>query len=62
GVGSVAVALTPPFPFYPPGWSGATFVINYTAILCFVIGLALIWVARLRDGRRKSRSRTSTEE
>ena len=33
------------------------FVINYTAILCFVFGLALIWVAKVRAGRN-TRDRT----
>ncbi|HET7139916.1 MAG TPA: hypothetical protein VFI36_07120 [Arthrobacter sp.] len=60
GVGSVAVWLTLLFPFYPPGWGAAMFVINYTAVLCFVIGLALIWVAKLRSGRNGPQPRTST--
>lgn len=60
GVGSVAIPLTLLFPFYPPSWGPATFLINYTAILCFVVGLALIAVARLRHGRGGPRLRTST--
>lgn len=59
GVGSVAVALTLFFPFYPPNWGPAMFVINYTAVLCYVFGLALIALARVRSGRSGLRSRTS---
>jgi hypothetical protein len=62
GVGSLAVALTLFFPFYPPGWGPTAFLINYTAILCFVFGLALIGLARLRQGRRRPRQKTSTEK
>jgi len=47
-VGAVAIALTLFFPIIPPGWGAAEFVINYTAILCFVVGLALIWAAKIR--------------
>jgi hypothetical protein len=60
GTGSVAITLSLLFPFYPPNWGAATFLINYTAILCFVVGLALIAVARLRHGRGGPRLRTST--
>lgn len=59
-VGSVAVALTLFFPFYPPSWAGATFLVNYTAVLCFVLGLALIGVASLIYGRSGTRQKTST--
>ncbi|MCU1434472.1 MAG: hypothetical protein JWR71_1197 [Pseudarthrobacter sp.] len=59
-VGSVAVALTLFFPFYPPSLAGATFLVNYTAVLCFVLGLALIGVASLLYGRSGSRQKTST--
>lgn len=60
GVGSAAVWLTLLFPFYPPSWGAAMFVINYTAVLCFVIGLALIWVAKLLSGRSGPQPTTST--
>lgn len=59
-VGSVAVALTLFFPFYPPSLAGATFLVNYTAVLCFVLGLALIGVASLIYGRSGTRQKTST--
>jgi hypothetical protein len=61
-IGSVAVGLTLFFPFYPSSWAGATFLVNYTAILCFVLGLALIAVASLIYGRNAPRRRTSTEK
>ena len=60
GVGSVAVALTLIFPFYPPNWGAARFVINYTAVLCYVFGLALIAFARVWSGRSGPRPKTST--
>ncbi|WP_205660692.1 hypothetical protein, partial [Amycolatopsis antarctica] len=49
--GGVAIALTLLFPAVPPEWGAAEFVINYTAVLCFVLGLALIWAARVRSSR-----------
>jgi len=61
-VGAAAIGLSLVFPLVPRELGSVEFVINYTAILCFVIGLALIWVARVRDGRRNSGPRTSTEE
>jgi hypothetical protein len=61
-IGSVAVALTLLFPFYPAGWAGATFLVNYTAVLCFVLGLALIAVARLVHGSGSSKVKTYTEK
>ena len=55
-VGAVAIALTLLFPVIPSSWGPAEFVINYTAILCFVIGLALIWAAKVRH-RTRSRGK-----
>jgi hypothetical protein len=60
-LGGVAIALTLLFPLVPPEWGAARFVINYTAVLCFVVGLALIWAARVRSRRRPRAPRTSTE-
>ncbi|MET3720852.1 MULTISPECIES: hypothetical protein [unclassified Arthrobacter] len=60
GVGSIAVALTLLFPFFPSDWGAAMFVINYSAILCFVFGLALIGIAGLVHGRGGRRQKTST--
>lgn len=60
--GSMAVGLTLLFPFYPPNWGAAQFIINYTAVLCYVFGLGLIGVARVRSVRRSSQQKTSTEK
>ncbi|MBT2533122.1 hypothetical protein J7E83_13520 [Arthrobacter sp. ISL-48] len=60
--GAVAIALTLLFPLVPPQWGTAEFIINYTAVLCFVLGLALIRVAKIRYGRNVARQRTSTAE
>lgn len=57
GIGAIAVALSVLFPAIPPSLGFVEFVINYTAILCFVFGLALIWVAKVRAGRN-TRDRT----
>jgi hypothetical protein len=51
-VGSIAIPLSLLFPLVPPELGFLRFVVNYTAILCFVVGLALIWVASGRAGRR----------
>ncbi|MDQ0679937.1 hypothetical protein QFZ30_003319 [Arthrobacter pascens] len=60
--GAVAIALTLLFPVAPPEWGPAKFVINYTAVLCFVVGLTLIWAAKVRYGRNVAREKTSTEK
>ncbi|MFE5838214.1 hypothetical protein [Arthrobacter sp. NPDC056493] len=51
-MGSVAIPLSLLFPVVPPALGFLRFVVNYTSILCFVIGLALIWVASGRAGRK----------
>ena len=60
-LGGVAVALTLLFPLIPPSLGQIEFIINYTAVLCFVVGLALIWVAKMVNARGAARRRTSTE-
>jgi hypothetical protein len=60
GAGAVAIALTLLFPLWPPQWGTAKFIVNYTAVLCFVMGLALIWAARIRYGRNVPRKITYT--
>jgi hypothetical protein len=60
-LGAVAIALTLLFPVIPPSWGAAEFVVNYTAILCFVIGLALIWAAKVRHRTQRGRARPMTE-
>jgi hypothetical protein len=51
GVGGVTIALTLLFPVVPPEWGALEFIVNYTAVLCFVLGLALIWAARVKNKR-----------
>lgn len=50
-LGAVAITLTLLFPVIPPEWEAVKFLVNYTAVLCFVIGLALIWASRVRSSR-----------
>lgn len=50
--GSIAIPLSLLFPVIPPELGFLRFIVNYTAILCFVAGLALIWVASARAGRK----------
>jgi hypothetical protein len=51
-VGSIAIPLSLLFPLIPPALGFLRFVVNYTAILCFVVGLALIWVASGQAARK----------
>lgn len=51
GVGSVAIALTLAFPIIPAALGSWKFVINYTGILCLVLGLVLAWVGRVAAKR-----------
>jgi hypothetical protein len=60
-LGGVAIALTLLFPVVPPEWGALKFIVNYTAVLCFVLGLALIWAAKVRNIRSFKLKRTSTE-
>lgn len=60
-LGGVAVALTLLFPVVPPSMDTLEFIVNYTAVLCYVIGLALIWAARVVNGRTTRTRKTSTE-
>jgi len=62
GLGAVATGLTLAFPLIPPALGSLEFIINYTAVLCFVIGLALIWAARVRNKGTSSTKRTYTEK
>ncbi|NUT71186.1 hypothetical protein [Pseudarthrobacter sp. C4D7] len=60
-LGGVAIALTLLFPAIPPSMAALEFIINYTAVLCYVIGLALIWAARVVNSRGVPRRKKSTE-
>jgi hypothetical protein len=57
-LGSVAVTLSLLSPVIPPELGFLRFVINYSAILCMVVGLALIWLAKTlaKRARRKQTS------
>jgi hypothetical protein len=47
-VGAIGTAVSLLSPVVPPGMEGVRFIVNYTAILCYVVGLALIWAAKLQ--------------
>ena len=51
-VGGIAITLSLLFPVIPPAVGYLTFIINYTAILCFVFGLMLIWLAKAMARRK----------
>lgn len=61
-IGGVAIALSLFFPVVPPALGAVEFVVNYTAVLCFVVGLALIWAAKVRNMARSRGTGTSTEK
>ena len=45
-LGSVAITLSLLFPVIPASLAYLRFVINYTAILCIIVGLAMIWLSK----------------
>jgi hypothetical protein len=57
-VGAVAIAVSLLSPVIPPGMGMMRFIVNYTAILCFALGLALIWLDKVR-GHSLLRNRKS---
>ncbi|CAI3793182.1 hypothetical protein [Pseudarthrobacter sp. MM222] len=57
-VGSVAVTLSLLSPLIPPALGFIRFVVNYSAILCFAVGLALIWVGKI-VAKRAPKKQTS---
>jgi hypothetical protein len=61
-LGGIAITVSLFFPAFPASWEAVKFVVNYTAVLCFVIGLALIWAGRVRGSGRTSPLRTYTEK
>ena len=44
--GSVAITLSLLSPVIPPSLAYLRFVFNYTAILCLLVGLAMIWLSK----------------
>ena len=61
GTGGVAIALTLLFPLVPAELNPLKYLVNYTAVLCYVLGLALIWAAKVVN-RRQAGATTSTEK
>ncbi|MEV7474231.1 hypothetical protein AB0N33_11005 [Pseudarthrobacter oxydans] len=61
-LGGIAIGISLLFPFVPPGWGAIKFIVNYTAVLCYVLGLALIWAARVHNNRVSPAKRTYTEK
>jgi hypothetical protein len=57
-VGSVAITLSLLSPLIPPALGFIRFVVNYSAILCFAVGLALIWVGKI-VAKRAPKKQTS---
>lgn len=48
---SIAITSTLLFPVFPPALDFLKFVLNYTAVLCLVLGLALIWIGSITAKR-----------
>lgn len=46
-LGTVAICLSLLSPVIPPSLGFLRFVFNYTAVLCLVLGLSLIWLAKV---------------
>lgn len=55
-LGSIAITLTLLFPLNPPALGFVEFIINYTALLCLVLGLVLIWLGSI-TARRAARKK-----
>lgn len=54
-VGSMGITVSLSSPIIPPELGILRFLFNYTAILCLVVGLAAIWLARAVAGRKPKR-------
>jgi hypothetical protein len=50
-VGTVAITLSLLSPVIPPSLGILRFIFNYTAVLCLILGLALIWLGKARASR-----------
>jgi hypothetical protein len=57
-VGSVAITLSLLSPVIPPELGFLRFLFNYSAILCFVVGLTLIWLGKIL-AKRAPKKQTS---
>jgi hypothetical protein len=59
-VGAVAISLSLLFPVIPPPLGFLRFIINYTAVLCVVLGLVLFWMAKGLAKRRSKKQASLT--
>ncbi|MEC5181929.1 hypothetical protein [Arthrobacter sp. CG_A4] len=50
-LGALAVVVSIPASFAPPEWALGQHVINYSAVLGYVLGLALFWFSGLNDSK-----------
>jgi hypothetical protein len=50
-LGAIAVVLSIPASFAPPDWALGQHVVNYSAVLAYVLGLALFWFSGLIGGK-----------
>ena len=62
GVGGAAIGLSLLFPFIPADWGAMRFVVNYTAVLCYIVGLALIWIGKVRQRKPLADTASFTEK
>ncbi|MFD0759248.1 hypothetical protein [Arthrobacter ulcerisalmonis] len=62
GLGSIVAIGTLFFPMFPDELGPLRFIMNYTAILCFVVGLVLIWTAKVLSARSARRLAKYTEK
>lgn len=50
-LGALAVVLSIPASFAPPDWALGQHVVNYSAVLAYVLGLALFWFSGVIAGK-----------
>jgi hypothetical protein len=60
-VGGISLAISLLFPFIPAQWHFLRFIINYGAALCFVLGLAAFWAARVRATQMSTRKSSTAK-
>ena len=59
-LGTVATSMSLLSPVIPPPLGILRYVINYTAVLCLVLGLALIWLAKVLAQRAQKKQAVLT--
>jgi hypothetical protein len=60
-VGSAAITLSLLSPVIPPSLAILRFVFSYTAILCLVIGLTVIWLSKIVAGKAQKAQKAQTD-